>query len=69
MNDHAPDRLETAEEIAKWLNVPVSWVREQARRDALPVVRLGRYVRFERAAVAAKLGLQGTSSDTTSTRS
>ena len=41
------DRLLDAKEVAARLNVPVSWVREQTRLDAIPHVRLGRYVRFE----------------------
>jgi excisionase family DNA binding protein len=38
--------LLTAPEAAKILNVPESWVREQARLGELPSVRLGHYVRF-----------------------
>ena len=45
------ERLLTAEEVAELLAVPVSWVRESTRSGAMPCVRLGRYVRFERAAV------------------
>jgi excisionase family DNA binding protein len=32
---------------AELLGVPKSWVLDQARRDAIPHVRLGRYVRFD----------------------
>ena len=45
------DRLLTADEVADLLAVPVSWVRESTRSGAMPCVRLGRYVRFELAAV------------------
>lgn len=45
------ERLLTAVEVAELLAVPVSWVRESTRSGAMPCVRLGRYVRFERAAV------------------
>ena len=45
------ERLLTAEEVAELLAVPVSWVRESTRSGAMPCVRLGRYVRFELAAV------------------
>ena len=38
--------LLTAPEVAKILNVPESWVREQARLGELPSVKLGHYVRF-----------------------
>ena len=47
------DRLLTAAEVAEILNVPESWVRETTRADHLPHVRLGRYVRYERAEVVA----------------
>jgi excisionase family DNA binding protein len=49
------ERLLTAEEVAELLAVPVSWVRESSRSGAMPCVRLGRYVRFELAAVEAWL--------------
>jgi excisionase family DNA binding protein len=45
------ERLLDANEVADRLGVPVSWVRESARSDAMPCVRLGRYVRFEVAEV------------------
>lgn len=58
----SPGLLMTPEELAEWLHVPLSWVREQTRararvRDAdpLPCVRLGKYVRFSRADVEAWL--------------
>jgi excisionase family DNA binding protein len=56
--DVVPNRLETADEIAGWLHVPTSWVREQARRNAIPCVRLGRYIRFHRPAVADALNIE-----------
>jgi len=49
------ERLLTADDVAELLAVPVSWVRESTRSGAMPCVRLGRYVRFERAAVEAWL--------------
>ena len=49
------DRLLDAREVAEWLGVPVSWVRESTRSGAMPCMRLGRYVRFELAAVEAWL--------------
>ncbi len=44
--------LLTAEDLAKRLRVPPSWIREQTRSrsldgDPLPHLRLGRYVRFQ----------------------
>ena len=44
-------RLLTAEELASRWQVPVSQVYRLARAGKLPVVRLGRYVRFRLADV------------------
>jgi len=41
------DRLLDAPEVSERLGVPLSWVRDAARRNAIPHVRLGRYVRFD----------------------
>ena len=49
------DRLLDANEVAVWLGVPVSWVRESTRSGAIPCVELGRYRRHDRGAVAAWL--------------
>jgi excisionase family DNA binding protein len=38
--------LLNAKQAAELLNVPPSWLLAQARRDAIPHIRLGRYVRF-----------------------
>jgi excisionase family DNA binding protein len=45
------DRLLDAREVAEWLNVPESWVRESTRSGAMPCVELGRYRRYDRTAV------------------
>jgi excisionase family DNA binding protein len=46
--------LLTADQVARLLGVPRTSVYEYARRsrDPLPAVRVGRHVRFHRAAVA-----------------
>ena len=49
------ERLLTADEVAERLSVPVTWIREQTRADAMPHLRLGRYVRFEWLEVVAWL--------------
>ena len=49
------ERLLTEDEAAELLAVPVSWVPESTPAGAMPCVRLGRYVRFELAAVEAWL--------------
>jgi excisionase family DNA binding protein len=48
------DSLLTPHELAALLRVPVSWVYAQPRgrsKAGLPFVKMGRYVRFDRAAV------------------
>jgi hypothetical protein len=62
----APGVLLTPAELAARLAVKESWVREKTRErarrrdsDPLPVVRLGKYVRFSWPAVEAWLGRQG----------
>jgi excisionase family DNA binding protein len=49
------ERLLDAKEVAEFLHVPVSWVRESTRSGALPHIPLGRYRRYEREAVLAWL--------------
>ena len=58
--------LLTPAELAARLAVPQSWIREKTRErarqrddDPLPVVRLGKYVRFSWPAVEAWLARQG----------
>jgi excisionase family DNA binding protein len=46
-------RLLNAQEAGDLLNVPATWVLGEARRDRIPHVRLGRYVRFDRDALLA----------------
>ena len=40
------EQLLTAKEVARILNVPVSWVYSKAEQGGIPCVRVGRYVRF-----------------------
>ena len=42
-----PPSLIDAQAAAALLNVPASWILAQARKDAIPHIRLGRYVRFD----------------------
>jgi excisionase family DNA binding protein len=49
------DRLLVAAEVADLLQVPESWVRQEARVNRIPHLRLGRYVRFDEEAVLAWL--------------
>ena len=47
-----------AGDVAALLGVPKSWVYAQSREGRLPTVRLGRYYRYRRAAIAAWLAEQ-----------
>lgn len=64
MNQLPSERLLTAGEVAALLQVTRSWVYEQTRRNRMPHVRLGRYVRYRRSAVEAWIA--GLESATTS---
>ena len=44
--------LLTADQVAKQLGVPRSWVYEQSRRGLIPTVMLGRYRRYRAEAIA-----------------
>ncbi len=49
MPDTSPDkviRLFTIREAAEALSIPISWLYERTRRNAIPCRRLGKYVRF-----------------------
>ncbi len=45
------ERLLTADQVAALLQVPTTWVYRAAREGELPSVPLGRYVRFDAAAI------------------
>jgi excisionase family DNA binding protein len=49
----ATPTLMTAEQVAARVQLPKSWVYEQARTGRIPVVKLGRYYRFRAEAVDA----------------
>ena len=57
MQETAPrreqDPLLTADEVAALMRVTRAWVYAETRRDALPHLRLGRYVRYRRSAIEA----------------
>ena len=40
-------QLVNVEEMAKILGVPVSWLYRHTRLNAIPCVRIGKYVRFK----------------------
>lgn len=43
----------TAQQVAALLAVPATWVYAQSRAGCIPTVRLGRYYRYRRAAIAS----------------
>jgi excisionase family DNA binding protein len=54
--DIGQDDLLTVDEAARFLHVPVSWVYEHARTgsgDRLPVIKVGKYLRFDRSDLRA----------------
>jgi excisionase family DNA binding protein len=50
--------LLTLDEVATWLRVPRSWIYERTRKGQIPHVKLGKYLRFPRQALAEWLGAQ-----------
>lgn len=68
VQDHTPlDELLTVDEVAALLKVSKSWVYEHTRSrgvprgERLPCIKLGKYVRFEPAAVRAYLASRAAS--------
>lgn len=51
-------RLDTVDDLADFLQLSVSQVRKLARKD-LPLIRIGRSVRFDRQAVLKWLNTRG----------
>ena len=52
---HATNKLLTAGQVAELLAVPESWVREATRENRIPHLKLGRYRRYQQAAIEAWL--------------
>ena len=55
--------LLTAEDVARRLHVPLTWVYRAARNGSLPSVRCGRYRRFDEADVERWIQTQKGRSD------
>ena len=55
-----PDQLLTVDELAAALKVPKSWIYDKPRRgaDAIPSLRVGKYIRFRFDAVLVWLEAQ-----------
>lgn len=50
-----PDEILDAEGMAAKTNIPASWWLEQARQEAIPHIRAGKYVRFKFSEVLVSL--------------
>ncbi len=53
---NSEERLLTVDEASALLHVPKSWLYSQSRlgtKGAVPVIRIGRYVRYERGQLRA----------------
>jgi excisionase family DNA binding protein len=48
-------QLDTAQSLAEVLNVSVAYIRKLTRTSAIPVIRIGRAVRYDRHAVLEAL--------------
>ena len=57
------DDLLTAGEVAALLRMTSAWVYAETRRNRIPHLRLGRYVRYRRSAIVAWMGEVEASSD------
>lgn len=51
--------LDTAQSLAKFLNISTAYVRKLTRTTNIPVTRIGHAVRYDRAAVLAWLAAGG----------
>jgi excisionase family DNA binding protein len=47
------DKLLTADDVAELMRMTRAWVYAETRRNAIPHLRLGRYVRYRRGAIEA----------------
>jgi excisionase family DNA binding protein len=56
----SPARLFTIQEAAEVLRIPISWLYERTRRNAIPCRRLGKYVRFSEEDLAKIMSAQAT---------
>ena len=57
------DDLLTADEVAALLRMTSAWVYSETRRNRIPHLRLGRYVRYRRSTISAWMGELETASD------
>lgn len=56
-------KLITPQELAEWLQVPISWIYDRTRREGperLPFYKIGRYLRFSVPEIEDYLKIHGT---------
>ena len=46
VEDPPNGRLYTVSQAAKILGLPITWIYERTRKDAIPYRKLGKYIRF-----------------------
>ncbi|MGE0827366.1 MAG: helix-turn-helix domain-containing protein [Candidatus Binatia bacterium] len=47
MTDHHVQRKVDIKEAASFLGVPISWLYDRTRRNLVPHLKMGKYVRFD----------------------
>lgn len=52
-SEAAVEKLVDVREMARILNVPISWLYERTRLGTIPCIRIGKYVRFDPLGVLA----------------
>ena len=57
-NDGEHETLLEAKDVAEWLGVKEDYVRDLGRRGEIPTVKIGKYVRFDRASIRAWIAQQ-----------
>ena len=57
---HQSDDLLTVQDVARILKVPISWVYERTRTRAIPMRKIGRYIRVPRSELLAWIDAQDT---------
>jgi excisionase family DNA binding protein len=56
--NESTETLLEAKDVAEWLGVKEDYVRDLGRRGEIPTVKIGKYVRFERASIRAWIAQQ-----------
>jgi len=60
------EKLLTPQDLADWLQVPLSWIYDRTRKsgpERLPFYKIGRYLRFSIPEIEDYLRIKGTSAE------